>query len=145
MYNVEFMKCKLVKERNCQYDLIQTESDAVDLLFDLGVAESPEECVYVLCLNCRGEILSVHETAHGSINECLMPIRSIFTRALLCNAATVIVAHNHPSGTPRPSHEDLLATEKLRNAGALMAIPVLDHIILSSNKTYYSFKENGLI
>lgn len=142
MYKIEYMKCKLVREKSCPYDLVQTDEDAVGILMDLGIAESPEECVYLLCLNCRGEVLSIHEVAHGSLTECMMSPRSIFTRALLCNAASVLIAHNHPSGLSTPSQADLLATERIKNAGFLLDIPVLDHIILASD-TYYSFKEHG--
>ena len=97
MYKIEFMKCKLVKERNCTYTRIQTPADAVDILIDLGLHEASEEYVYLLCLNCRGRITAVHEVAHGSLSECPMSTKAVFSRALLNGSASIIVAHNHPS------------------------------------------------
>ena len=145
MYKIEFMKCKLVKERNCTYTRIQTPTDAVDILADLGLAEAAEEHVYLLCLNCKGRITAVHEVAHGSLSECPMSAKAIFSRALLNGSASIIVAHNHPSGDTSPSQCDFDVTEKLKKAGMMLDTPVLDHLIIASDKSYYSFKDNGLI
>ena len=145
MYKVEFMKCKLVKERNCTYTRIQTPADAVDILIDLGLAEASEEYVYLLCLNCKGRITAVHEVAHGSLSECPMSTKAIFTRALLSGSSSIIVAHNHPSGDPSPSQNDIDVTEKLKKAAMLLDTPVLDHLIIASDKSFYSFKENQMI
>lgn len=145
MYRVDYMKCKLVKEKDCTYDTIRTANDATSVLMDLGLHEAAEEYVFLLCLNCRGAITAAHEVAHGSLTECAMSSRSIFTRALLCSAASIIIAHNHPSGDPSPSQADLSVTEKIKKGGALLDIPVIDHLIIASDSSYFSFKENGLI
>ena len=145
MYNIEFMKCKLVKEKDCPYSPINTVSDAASILIDLGLHEASEEYVYLICLNCKGRITAVHEVAHGFLSECPMPSRAIYTRALLSNAASIIIAHNHPSGDPSPSQADINATKRIQEAGALLEIPVADHLIIASDSLYYSFKENELI
>ena len=145
MYKVEYLKCKLVKEKDCSYDNIRTANDAASVLMDLGLHEAVEEYVFLLCLNCRGAITAVHEVAHGSLTERPTSSRSVFTRALLCCAASIIIAHNHPSGDPSPSQEDITVTEKIKKGGALLDIPVIDHLIIASDSTYFSFKENGLI
>lgn len=145
MYKIEFMKCKLVKEKNCTYSRIQTPNDAVQILIDLGMDEASEEYVYLLCLNCKGRINAVHEVAHGALSECPMSSKAIFSRALLNGASSIIVAHNHPSGDPAPSQMDIDVTEKIKKAGILLDTPVLDHLIISSDKSYYSFKENQMI
>ena len=145
MYKVEYLKCKLVKEKDCPYEYIRTVSDAASILIDLRLHEASEEYVYLLCLNCKGMITAIHEVAHGVLSECPMSSRSIFARALLSNAASVIIAHNHPSGDPSPSQADIDATKRIREAGALLEIPVADHLIIASDSSYYSFKENGLI
>jgi len=145
MYKIEFMKCKLVKENQCAYDRIQTPADAANILIDLGLDEAAEEYVYLLCVNCKGRINAVHEVAHGALSECPMSSKAIFSRALLNGSASIIVAHNHPSGDPTPSQMDIEATEKLKQAGMLFDTPVLDHLIIASDKSYYSFKENGLM
>ena len=73
-----------------------------------------------------------------------MSARELFRQALLCNAASVIIMHNHPSGDPSPSREDLLLTERIGQAAAVMEIPLLDHIIIGDN-TYISLKEKGVL
>lgn len=145
MYKIEFMKCKLVKERNCTYSRIQTPVDAVDILIDLGLHEASEEYVYLLCLNCKGRINAVHEVAHGALSECPMSSKAIFSRALLNGSASIILVHNHPSGDATPSQMDIDVTEKIKQAGMLLDTPVIDHLIIASDKSYYSFKDNGII
>ena len=145
MYSVEFMKCKLVLERDCPYEYVRRASDAASILIDLGMHEASEEYVYLLCLNCRGMITAIHEVAHGVLSECPMSSRAIYMRALLSNAASIIIAHNHPSGDPSPSQADIETTKMIREAGALLEITVLDHLIIASDSSFYSFKENNLI
>lgn len=142
---VEYMKCKLVREKECNYEPVRSPSSAVDILLDFGLDEAAEEYVYLLCLNSRGEITAVHEVAHGTLSDCSVSSRSVFTRALLSSAASIIVAHNHPSGDPSPSQNDIDVTEKLKKAGMLMDIPVVDHLIIASDRSYYSFKANERI
>lgn len=142
---VEYMKCKLVREKECSYAPIQSPSNAVDILLDFGLDEAAEEYVYLLCLNSRGEITAVHEVAHGTLSDCHVSSQSVFKRALLSSAASVIVAHNHPSGDPAPSQHDIDITEKLKKAGMLLDIPIIDHLIIASDKSFYSFKANEMI
>jgi len=142
---VEYMKCKLVREKECNYEPIQSPFNAVDILLDFGLDEAAEEYVYLLCLNSRGEITAIHEVAHGSLSECTVTSKAVFMRALLSSAASVIVAHNHPSGDPAPSQHDIDITEKFKKAGMLLDIPVIDHLIIASDKSYYSFKANGMM
>ena len=142
---IEYMKCKLVREKECSFELVQSPSAAAEVLLDLNMNEASEEYVYMLCLNCRGEITAVHEVAHGTLSECPMSVRSVFSRALLSGSASVIIAHNHPSGDPTPSQTDIDVTEKLKSAGKLLEIPVIDHLIIGSDKSFYSFKANGQI
>ena len=80
----------------------------------------------------------------GSLNASIVHPRELFQRAILANCAAVIVAHNHPSGDPSPSPEDISLTRKLIEAGELLDIPVLDHVILGYG-CYASFKEKGLL
>lgn len=72
-------------------------------------------------------------------------VKATYYMRQLSNPASVIVAHNHPSGDPSPSQMDIDVTEKIKQAGILLDTPVLDHLVIASNKSYYSFKENGLI
>ncbi len=80
----------------------------------------------------------------GSISSCPANPRELFSKALLCDASYVIVLHNHPSGDPAPSEEDLWITKKLHAAGNLLGIPLLDHIVIGDHR-YISFKEEGYL
>jgi len=88
----------------------------------------------IICL----EIVSI-----GTLNQAIVTPRDTFKTALLSNAAAIILVHNHPTGDPTPSAEDLEVTRRLREAGELLGIKVLDHIIVGDS--YYSFVERGVI
>ena len=83
--------------------------------------------------------LGVFVLTTGTINASLVSTRDVFQAALLCNAASIFVLHNHPSGDPTPSMQDKEITKKLIDAGNLMEIPLIDHVIVGENE-YYSFK-----
>ena len=74
----------------------------------------------------------------------MVSIRSIFSRAILCNANSIIVAHNHPSGIVKPSHEDISITRRIKEASEILDIKLIDHIIIGED-SYYSFKNEGLL
>ena len=99
--------------------------------------------VLVLSLNGRLEPQAVEIAAVGGISSCSVDIRSLFKHALLNNAEFVICVHNHPSGDPGPSREDEEITGRIRSAGALLGIELVDHIILGEGDAYYSFRDHG--
>lgn len=105
--------------------------------------QKAEEYVYLLALSMAGELLGVFEIGHGSINYSLISNRSIFQRALQVGAAQIILVHNHPSGDCTPSKQDKEVTERVRQAGELMEIKLVDHVIIGDD--YYSFCEKGLL
>ena len=78
------------------------------------------------------------------INASLITPRELFIEALQKNAVSIIILHNHPSGDPTPSHEDMLTTKRILDAGALIGIDLLDHIIIGNN-CYMSFREEGML
>ena len=80
----------------------------------------------------------------GSLNQSIAHPRDIFQRALLSNAARIIVGHNHPSGNPQPSENDCLFTSRLKEGAELLGMPLLDHLIVGRD-AYYSFCEEGLL
>ena len=99
----------------------------------------------VLALNTRNKPLSHEVLSTGSLNGSLVHPREVFLHAILQNAAAIVVAHNHPSGDPNPSREDRQLTRRLAEAGRILGIDLLDHIILSHGPHFYSFKEQGEI
>ena len=98
----------------------------------------------VLLVNRKNEVIGINTVSVGSLIGSVVSPREVFKPAILSNAAAIIGAHNHPSGDPKPSAEDRALTERLYQAGKLLDIPVLDHIIIGDGNTaYFSFADNG--
>ena len=101
----------------------------------------PEETLYVVCVNTKNRVIGIHEVSRGTIDSSLVNQRELFKRVLINNAAKIFVVHNHPSGDVTPSNADCVVTKKIKNAGELLDISLLDHIIIGDGQ-YYSFKEH---
>lgn len=101
----------------------------------------------VLMLNAQHEVVGIHTATIGTIDGSLIHPRELFKAAILANAVAVIVAHNHPSGNVTPSPEDRTVTNQLCDAGKVLGIPIIDHVIVGTAPpfAYYSFAEAGLI
>ncbi|HOA18386.1 MAG TPA: DNA repair protein RadC [bacterium] len=102
------------------------------------------ESTYILSLDSRGLVISKDIITTGTINETLLSPREIFRKALYRNAVNIILVHNHPSGNPQPSLEDIKATDKVRCAGNNIGINLIDHIIITDS-SFMSFKQEGLL
>ena len=107
--------------------------------------DKSREHLMALFLNARNELLYKKPMFIGTLNANLVHPREIFQEALKQNAASVILAHNHPSGDNEPSEDDILITKRISEAGKMMGVEVLDHVIIAKGKSPYSFKENKLI
>ena len=118
-------------------------SEAAAALMTL-LQDEPAEVFAILCLTTKYQVIAYHEVGRGTLDSVAINPREVFKAALLANAAAIVAAHNHPSGDPTPSPDDLLITRRLAAAGELMGIPVLDHIIVGDDR-YYSFKESGCL
>lgn len=99
------------------------------------------EVIKAVYFNTKMELLGDRNLAYGTINQSLISPREVFMSAWELSAYSFILLHNHPSGKPEPSMNDILLTDRLRQAAKLVEIPMLDHIILGDG-TYYSFKEH---
>ena len=108
----------------------------------LEMNKLPEEHLYMVCLNTKNKIIGVFELSHGNVNSSIFGVREMFQKALLLNAVHIIILHNHPSGDCTPSSEDIKATERAIEAGRIVGVEVLDHIIVGDN-CYTSLKEKG--
>ncbi len=97
------------------------------------------ECVYLVCLDAKGQLISERKLSDGSVNMALIPPREIFMAALESRAVNLILVHNHPSGNPSPSAQDRELTGAVSSMGKVLGIPLLDHVIIGDN-TYYSFR-----
>lgn len=139
MKRVNVMKCVLVKEKAIQYEERVDCVEAAEEIFEKMIGNSAEEVFAMICVDTKAKITGYHEIAHGSVSSCYVDAGAIFKRALLNNAKSVIVAHNHPSGESEPSWEDIKMTKQLVAAGNLIEIDIADHIILGEEN--YSFRK----
>lgn len=142
--NADIYKCTLVHESSIEYKNIACSDDVADLLIGMGLDTLAEEVFYIICINAKGAVAGIHEISHGDLCSSSAHPREIFKRALLNNAAAIILAHNHPSGCVDPSDTDINTTRRLVNAGDILGVNVVDHIIIAEG-TYSSLKAQGLI
>ena len=106
--------------------------------------EQKKEKFITLCLDTKNQILKEEVISVGSLNASIVHPREVFKSALMESSASVIMIHNHPSGDPSPSREDIMVTEKLVEGGKLLGIDVLDHIIIGDGR-YVSLKDEGFV
>lgn len=92
-----------------------------------------------MLLDTQSRLIGIHTIAIGSLDTCV--VREVFKAAILANAASIVLAHNHPSGDPTPSPQDREVTRQLVHAGKLLGIDVTDHIIVGENPRFYSLLE----
>ncbi len=123
---------------------VKTSSSAADALRLVYPGMEHKEYFYVLLLNRANKILGYYQVSSGGISGTVVDQRIVFQAALKANASSLILAHNHPSGQLRPSQADIDLTRKIKAAGEIMDISVLDHLIMTE-ESYYSFADEGLI
>ncbi|MBC8279828.1 MAG: DNA repair protein RadC [Chloroflexi bacterium] len=122
--------------------IISTPQDAANLVSG-EMAILDQEHLRVILLNTRNEVLSTHEIYVGNVNSSVVRPSEIFRPAVRNNAPSLIVVHNHPSGNPAPSDDDIAITKDLVEAGKILGIDVLDHLVIGSGQRYVSMNENG--
>ena len=141
--NYKGVRCRvyLVREgENDEVIKLNNSSDVYDLVKD-ELANSDREILLSVMLTVKNQLIGVETVSIGSIYATTMLPRDVFKSAILANAVGIILCHNHPSGELTPSKEDILHTKLLIDAGKLLGIKVLDHIIIS-NKGYRSLTDN---
>ena len=141
-------RLELVKEESHKYEVetrISCPKDIYEVLTKVCRIQCNAEEVFILItLNTKNIVTGYFEVHRGTINTSLVHPREVFKRALLNNASNIMVAHNHPSGDPNPSKEDIQITDRLKEAGNLLGINLIDHIIVGEDK-YISLKEKGVL
>lgn len=123
---------------------IQSPDDAAKISIDYLRGVDRENFIG-LYLDSANHLIGIHTVSIGILNSALVHPREVFKVAYMMNAAAVIVSHNHPSGNPEPSNEDLAITKQLVEAGKILGIRIHDHIIVTERSGYTSFAERGLI
>ncbi len=133
-----------VREIEYTYDKrpkISGMDDVVQIVKPM-IADSNKEFFMALYLNTKNGVLKQEVISIGSLNANIVHPREIFKTACMISASSIIVAHNHPSGDPMPSREDIEITKILSEAGKMMGIELLDHVIIGYDRNY-GFKESG--
>jgi len=109
------------------------------------IQDDDREVFLVILLNTKNRVIAVHRAHVGSINSSVAHPREIFKSAILNNATSLIVSHQHPSGDPHPSREDIEVTERLVEVGRIVGIQLLDHIVVGAGEEYVSLKAQGVL
>lgn len=147
MVNISFLNLKVVKETSGRYDVdkkIQCPGDVFNVAQNvIRAGEYAEENLWLLTLDTKNNITGIFTVSTGSLNSSIVHPREVFKRAVLQNAASIIICHNHPSGDPEPSQQDIDTTKRIYDAGKILGIELLDHIIIGDNR-YTSLKERGV-
>lgn len=143
---VQIVSLRMVKESSFLYGKrsIDGPTDGDKLMREF-LEDSDREQFCIACLNTKNEPVCISTISIGSLNSSIVHHREVFKVAMMANANTIILFHNHPSGNPQPSKEDIDVTKRLVEAGDTLGIGVLDHIIIGSNGRYISLKERGIL
>lgn len=143
---VDIVSLKVVKESSLLYGKrkISSPSDAIEIGRSM-LDGSDREKLLLCCLNTKNEPTNLNIVSIGSLNSSIVHPREVFKLAILGNSASIILFHNHPSGDTTPSKEDINITERIKEAGKIIGIELIDHIILGDENKYTSLKEKGII
>jgi DNA repair protein RadC len=139
-------RVELVRDRSVTYEpdaAMSALTTAVNII-QQELQRADRERLLCLWLNARHDLIGMEVVSVGTLTASLAHPREIFKGAILKNAAGIILAHNHPSGDPNPSDEDRRLTRRLAEAGRVIGIDILDHVIVA-DKTFYSFKTQGVL
>ena len=136
-------KLLLVKEKSFEYNKkITSTLDVISFIREvLEIQNESQEVVYVLTLNTKNEIISFLEIARGGLNMCNLSIPQLFKSILLSNSNKFILIHNHPSGDPAPSKNDIDITKDILKASKILKVDFLDHLVIGDSKYQSIMKE----
>ena len=145
MYRIPKYRVELVREGSqvSEYKSVCSPGDAASVI-EAYLRGVDREHFIVLLLNTKNRLIGINTVSVGSLDLCIAHPREVFKPAILANAAGIIIAHNHPSGDTTPSRDDVELSKRIKDAGEILGIPLLDSIIVGDGP-FYSLKENGLI
>lgn len=144
---LDVINIQMIKERQLLYNgnRLTMPEQAAEAFCSL-VGNPDRECFVAMLLDGKNRITGLHLVSQGSLNQSIVHPRETFKAAILANAAAVILAHNNPTGDLTPSSEDIAITRRLKEAGELLGVRVLDHIIIDADTgCSSSFAEKGLM
>ena len=142
---INIVSIKMVKESSFLYQTRQILSpkDAYEMIKEQLEGLDREQFI-IACLNTKNEPTNITVVSVGSLNKAIVHPREVFKTAILSNAASIMAFHNHPSGETTPSQQDIQLTKRLYEAGELLGIKLLDHLIIGDG-TFTSLKEKGYL
>ncbi|MCU7211841.1 JAB domain-containing protein [Turicibacter sanguinis] len=142
---VNIISLKMIKESSFLFQTrtISSPKDAYEMIHE-QLEDLDREQFIIACLNTKNEPTNISVVAVGSLNKAIVHPREVFKTAILSNAASVMAFHNHPSGETTPSQQDIQLTNRLYEAGELLGIKLLDHLIIGDG-TFTSLKEKGYL
>ena len=142
---INIVSIKMVKESSFQYlaRQILSPNDAYEMIKEQLEGLDREQFI-IACLNTKNEPTNISVVSVGSLNKAIVHPREVFKTAILSNAASIMAFHNHPSGETTPSQQDIQLTNRLYQAGELLGIKLLDHLIIGDG-TFTSLKEKGYL
>ena len=142
---INVVSIKMVKEASFLYQTRQilSPNDAYEMIKEQLEGLDREQFI-VSCLNTKNEPTNITVVSVGSLNKAIVHPREVFKTAILSNAASIMVFHNHPSGDTTPSDQDIQLTHRLVEAGELLGIKLLDHLIIGDG-SFMSLKEKGYL
>ncbi|OFP26751.1 RadC family protein [Staphylococcus sp. HMSC068H08] len=145
MKEINIVSLQMVKTGTLSYlkNRISSPEDAAEIMRSF-IGNSDREHLILICMNSKNEPTHIQTLSIGSINKKVVHPREIFKAAILSNANSIMLGHNHPSGDVQPSNEDIEATKRLYDVGKLIGIDVLDHIIFTDD-SFTSLKESDHI
>ena len=145
-YRVRLLSLSVVREPDAGVSPLLSDPAAVAALFRQLMADDDREHFWALYLNSQNRLIAAHEVSVGTLSASLVHPREVFKPALLCGAASVIIGHNHPSGEPAPSQEDMRLTRQLAEAAKLLDLRLLDHVIIGSGTDQWvSLAQRGVL
>lgn len=143
-YKVPEYKVMLVRDKTTETETKFINSpDDVNKILQSYLNGADREHAIVLLLNQKNGIIGINTVSVGNLSSSIVHPREVFKPAIVAGAAAIILAHNHPSGDPTPSSDDLLVTKRIKNAGDILGIDVLDHVIIGDGR-YASLKAMDL-
>ena len=135
---------KRLSKASYQEALCFSEPETIARYYMEDMRHEKQELMKLLMLNTKAKLVGETNVSKGTVNASLITPRELFIEALQKNAVSIVILHNHPSGDPTPSREDMLTTKRILDAGALIGIELLDHIIIGNN-CYVSFRKEGML
>ena len=144
--DIAVFRLSLIKDHTISYSTnsVILSPEQVYQLVKEYLQDTDREHFIAIFLDSRSAVIGMNTVSVGTLTESLVHPREVFKGAILANTASIIIAHNHPSGDHHPSEADLFVTSKLKESGQILGIPLEDHVIITDDK-YFSFRQQGLL